>query len=196
LDAGTGTATWTSLDRRPDPWVTAHAPHAGGDPPVPLPFGDRPRWIGPAPTSTLPPPELTVRSSRADGADTLLVLHLDSMRGAQLLTLHADRPVTGVELAVDGLAPVATTPTRGAGPWPFELQFSAPPPTGVEVRVRLPGHGPLRLALTDYTVGLPTPARSAALTASTRTTSDLVGGGRIHLIDARAIGRGVGWPGR
>jgi hypothetical protein len=194
LDADTGTALWASEDGAPHEWTTRYVPDLGSEAmKMPLPYRTEPKWSGPAEAVPLEAPELTVLGSRTDGDVTVLELRLSSQRGADVLTLHADRPIEDVTITADDHPPVISTPSysedAGAEKWPYELRFYDPPPEGIRATLRLPSDGPLRVGLSDYTVGLeelpsftkPPPY----VDRSTFHSSDLLIVGRTHELASR-----------
>ena len=159
LDADSGAARWASEDDAPDRWSARYVTDRGVDAvEMPLPYQTEPKWSGRAQAVPLEAPRLTVLSSRTGGDATVLELRLRSRRGADVLTLHAGRPVQSATIAADGHPSVTSTPSypegAGAEEWPYELRFYDPPSDGIRVTLRLPGEEPLRAGLSDYTVGL------------------------------------------
>jgi hypothetical protein len=158
LDADTGTALWASEDDAPQEWTARYVTDRGAKTKIPLPYRTDPKWSGPAEAVPLEAPEVTVLGSRNDGKVTVLELRLSSQRGADVLTLHADRPVQNATIAADDHPPVTSTPSypgdAGTEEWPYELRFYDPPAEGIRVTLRLPTGQPLRVGLSDYTVGL------------------------------------------
>lgn len=157
LDAGSGAALWASEDDAPHEWTARYLADRGAKAmEIPLPYRTDPKWSGPAEVVLLEAPKLTVLGSRTDGDVTVLELRLNSQRGADVLTLHADRPVQNATVAADDHPPVTSIPSyaEDAEEWPYELRFYDPPSEGVRVTLRLAGEGPLRVGLSDYTVGM------------------------------------------
>jgi hypothetical protein len=188
LDADTGTALWASEDDAPHEWTAQHLKDRGAQTKIPLPYRTDAKWSGPAQAVPLEAPELTVLGSRTVGEVTVLELRLSSQRDADVLTLHADRPVQSVTITADGHPPVTSSPSypedAGAEEWPYELRFYDPPSEGVRVTLRLPGGQPLRVGLSDYTVGLEGipgfAERPPDVDRSTLHSSDLLVVGRTH----------------
>jgi hypothetical protein len=187
-EAGSDTAAWVSTDRTPHDWTARFVPGpADGAPALPLPYGTVPRWTGPAAPAPLPPPTLEILASRLDGETRVVDLRLASRRDADVLTLHADRPVAEVAVTVAGQSPHPSTPGPPADPtarWPYELRFSDPPADGITVTLRLPGRDEPALAVSDHTVGLATVPgfvpRPAGVDRSHAHSSDLLVVGRVH----------------
>jgi hypothetical protein len=195
LDADSGAAHWASVDGAPHEWTAQHLADRGAEAmEIPLPYGTEPKWSGPAEAVGLPAPKLAVLDSRTDGKVAVLEIRLSSSRDADVLALHADRPVRNVTIAADRHPPVKSRPSytedAGAEEWPYELRFYDPPSEGVRVTLRLDGGQPLRVGLSDYTVGLegipgftePPPD----VDRSTSHSSDLVVVGRTHQLSGRA----------
>jgi hypothetical protein len=181
LDADTGSARWLGTDDAPAEWVRRHAPDpvAADAVPPPLPYAALPRWTGPAPSAALPAPELVVLGTRPDGDATVVELRLRSVRDAEVLTLHTDRPVEQATVQVDGLPPGTSWPTYDdpGHRWPFRLQFYDPPEAGVTVQLRMADAAGLKLTVADHNTqlaGLPGfEPRPAELTRSPAHHSDL-----------------------
>ncbi len=191
LDADAGTARWASEDATPHRWTAQYVPERRDDdapPTLPLPYGTDPEWIGAADALPLDAPQLEVMDSAADGEATVLELQVASSREADVITLHADLPVTDVTITADGQPPVTSTPTYpddvDSRQWPYELRFYDPPLEGFRVTLRSLGPEPPRIALSDYTVGMEqvpgfTP-RPSDLERSPDHSSDLVVVGRTY----------------
>ncbi len=187
MDADTQTAIWASQNRTPDPWTAryAHTSNGEAEPPRPLPYGVTPAWIGPADVVAMDPPRVDLLGSRSDSDGTELRVRVASSRRADVITIHADRPIETTTIAVDGLPPVTASPSypnaAGERTWPYELRFYDPPPNGFTVTLRLRGSVP-QLYVSDYTVGLEQlpgfAPRPPALDRSPYHTSDIVVVGR------------------
>jgi hypothetical protein len=83
MDADSGTAMWVSQDQDPDPWTAAYVPNANGnsEPPVPLPYGTKPKWLGTAAALPVDPPRIDLLESRSDRDATTLRVRVASSRG-------------------------------------------------------------------------------------------------------------------
>jgi hypothetical protein len=188
LDADAGTALWASEDDAPHEWSARYVTDRRAEAEIPLPYRTVPEWSGRAPAVPLEAPELAVLGSRTDGDVTVLELRLSSHRSADVLALHADRPVQSANIAVADHPPVTSTPSypedAGAEEWPYELRFYDPPSDGIRVTLRFPSGQPLRVGLSDYTVGLEEipgfTERPHDVDRSTLHSSDLVIVGRTH----------------
>ena len=68
---------------------------------------------------------------RTDGDVTEVRVRVASSRCANVITLHADRPVETATITVDGQPPRQASPSypqaAGARAWPYELRFYDPP---------------------------------------------------------------------
>lgn len=144
----------------PHRWTAQYVPDRRDDatPAMPLPYGTDPEWTGAADVLPLDAPRLDMLDSQTDGEATILELQIASSRDADVITLHADRPIQDVTITADDHPPVTSIPTYpddvDAREWPYELRFYDPPSEGFRMTLRLPGPQPPRIALSDYTVGL------------------------------------------
>lgn len=150
LNADTGRASWVSGDNRRTAWTGKYVTgrdHSDLPPGYP---GGAP-WTGPADPLRVAGPVVSERSRRGEMAS----MHVASRRGASAVTLRVDRPVTEVTARAPGNAPVST-PVRGtrANTWPTEIRFRDLPPQGVDVTLRTPASGGLRVTAVDESSGL------------------------------------------
>lgn len=181
--------TWVSTDADPHPWTAGHAAKpADGTGHLPLPYGTRPRWTGPAPTAGLPAPQVSGLGLRQDGAATVVELHAASARDADVLVVHVNQAVEQASVRADGHPPVNRVPTiagADAAERGYELRFYDPPAGGVRLTLRLaPGGGEPVIHVSDYTVGLESVpgfvARPPGLSRSADHSCDLVVVGAAH----------------
>jgi hypothetical protein len=72
MDADRATAMWASRDPVPDAWTAQYVPNAYGytRPPLPLPYGNHPKWIGTAEVMRIDPPRIQMLESRSAGDTT------------------------------------------------------------------------------------------------------------------------------
>jgi hypothetical protein len=188
LDAGCGTALWASEDDVPHEWTARYVTEHRTETKIPLPYRTDPNWSGPAQAVPLEAPELAVLGYRTVGEVTVLELRLSSQRSADVLALHVDRPVEAATIAAADHPPVTSTPScpeeAGDEEWPYELRFYDPSSEGIRVTLRLPTGRPLRVGLSDYTVGLEEipgfTERPPDVDRSTFHSSDLVVVGRTY----------------
>ena len=132
------------------------------------------------------PPRIALLDLRTDGEVSEVRVRVASSRQADVITLHADRPVETAIITVDGRPPRTASPTypeaAGTRAWPYELRFYDPPPNGVTVALQWRTSGAPQLYISDYTVGLEqlpgfTP-RPPALNRSPDHSSDIIVVGR------------------
>jgi hypothetical protein len=190
LDAGSGRAIWATKDHRPHGWVADHVPEGndGAPPTLPLPYGTQARWTGAAAALPLEEPRLELLDSRTNAGSREVKLRTASLRDADVLVLHTDRPVQEATIAAGGQPAVTSRPDYpgdvDSHRWPYELRFYDPPPEGITVTLRFRGPTPGRIAISDYTVGLePVPGltpRPRHVDRSPDHSSDLMVVGRIH----------------
>ena len=165
LDATHGRAYWLSAAARPDAW-TRHAlsqPQFGPLPTL-FPVGG-PVLHQAAPALKLAAPTLTLLAdSQAAGQRWLRLLVRAGHSEVNSLTINfsdAGR-LRGLALAGQALAANVLPPAAG----PASLTFIAPRPEGEILRVALAGPGPLRLAVTSRSLGLPPAAALPPLPAT------------------------------
>jgi len=160
MDADTRTAMWASQNRTRDPWTARYVPISNGEaePPHPLPYGVTPRWTGTADVVPMDPPRIDVLASRSEGDSTEVRVRVASSRRANVITIHADRPVETATITADGQPPVTASPRYpdavGARAWPYEMRLYDPPPNGFTLTLQLRGSTVPQLYVSDYTVGL------------------------------------------
>lgn len=184
MDADSGTAMWASQDQDPDPWTAAYVPDANGnsEPPIPLPYGTKPNWLGTAAVLPVDPPRIDLLESRSDRDATTLRVRVASPRGADVVNVFADRQVESATISADDQRPVTATPSYpeadGQRSWPYELIFHNPPAAGFVLTLHLRGTDPPRMYVSDYTVGLDAlpgfRPRPAGLVRSPAHSSDIV----------------------
>ena len=107
------TAMWASEIRTRDPWTARYVPTSNGEaePPHPLPYGTTPRWIGTAEVVPIDPPRIDLLDFRTDGDVIEVRVRVASSRRANVITLHADRPVETATITVDGQPPRPASPS-------------------------------------------------------------------------------------
>jgi len=139
LDADTGEAFWVSpvpprsgwsrtLLPRPPATLDAIDPWTDGDP----------LFHGPAPTTTLAPPDVTVVSDTVQGDIRELTLRVSSCRGAPSLGLWVGAATPVRRMVVAG----RDIPLRGPrGPWSTGVVFHGAPVDGVRIRLDVPATG-------------------------------------------------------
>jgi hypothetical protein len=160
MDADRATAMRASRDPVPDAWTAQYVPNAYGEtePPLPLPYGTHPKWIGTAQVIRIDPPRIQLLESRSAGDTTTVKVRVASSRQADVITIHTDRPVHAAIITADGQPPVTSLPayTDGVGDraWPYELRFYDPPPDGIAVTLHIRSDNTPRIYVSDYTVGL------------------------------------------
>ncbi|MGH3929428.1 MAG: M28 family peptidase, partial [Pseudonocardiaceae bacterium] len=146
LDTDTGRASWVSPDAEPADWTRGYATERSES--AVTGFTDGPVWTGPAPTVSLPAPEVTLRSRR----DGTTELHVSSPRSAPAVVLRIDHRIDQIIATAPGLSPTAIT-VEGTQPgaWPTEVRFGDLPPEGFDLTLRTTHQGPLRIAAYDQT---------------------------------------------
>lgn len=157
LDADTGKALWTSSTNRLDSWTAAYlgsSPSRGKLPDFvpdwyPIDF-----LLHEAPAIALVPPLAELTLDRTEGATRTLLLHISTPRHAR--TLHVGLRETEVFSAtVNGhdLGKPSEARWRQAAQWGFD--YANPPAEGLDVEIRVPASGPVKIVLVDRSSGLP-----------------------------------------
>jgi hypothetical protein len=150
LNADSGEASWATLDPELDQWTKQFL---GGDTKERtledlLSGGGSTKILtSPAPVAPLKPPEVELLGQEANGPTRTLRLHLASPRGAWRAFLL---PGAGVEILGWGL--------NGKSPPEVgdeSFTFTALPPEGVDLSVKVRASGPVRFTVVDQTIGLP-----------------------------------------
>jgi hypothetical protein len=188
MDADRGTAMWASQDQDPDAWTAAYVPNANGDsePPIPLPYGTKPKWLGTAAVLPVDAPRIDLLEARSDRDVPTVRVRIASSRAADVVNIFADRQVESATITADGQRPVTAKPSYpqddGPRPWPYELIFYNPPAAGFVLTLQLRGTDLPRIYVSDYTVGLDElpgfRPRPAGLVRSPAHSSDIVVVGR------------------
>jgi hypothetical protein len=150
LNADTGEANWATLDPHLDEWTKQFLNKKAQERSVgELYGGDDPTKIltSPAPVAPLKPPELSLLGQETNGATHTLRLHLVSPRAAWRAIIL---PGKGVEILGWG---VNDRPPQDVGDESFA--YTALPPEGVDLEVKVRASTPVQFTVIDQTNGLP-----------------------------------------
>jgi hypothetical protein len=150
LNADTGEASWATLDPQPDQWTkrflsenpegsTLEEFVSGG--------GSTRILTSSAPVAPLKPPELELLGQKANGATRTLRLHLSSPRGAWRAAILPGPGVEVLALGVNGKPPQEVGDEA--------ISYTALPPEGVDLQVKVRAEGPVRFTVFDKTNRLP-----------------------------------------
>jgi peptidase M28-like protein len=157
LDADTGKALWTSSASRLDSW-TAH--YLGSSPARGKLPDFVPDWYPidflqhEAPAIALPPPLAELFVDHTDGPTRTLLLHISTPRHAR--TLHVGLTETEVfSASVNGHDLGKPSEARWLQPGHWGFDYANPPAEGLDVLIRVPAPGPVRIVLVDRSSGLP-----------------------------------------
>jgi hypothetical protein len=160
-----GTATWESLDRRPDAYTRGFLGRLPKNQIVPEyypQFGARTITDAPAPSYGLRGPKLDLLSDVTTGDRREVRVRLRSQRGAAAISLLVHTIVGNLSASVDGheLAGRDTTLQDATNVrWSFD--FYAPPARGVVVTLDFVAGPPVLLRAVDFTYGLPAAAAAS-----------------------------------
>ena len=154
LNADTGEALWASGDRAPDQWTAQFFPSGGQRREMRefFPLAENISHLtAAAERAPLPAPEVTVVGDAKDGSTRTLRLRVRSPREAAVVSIfvRAEGGLAGASL--DG----AEAPSRGTRGGVWAVRYHAMPAEGVEVALRLPAQGGVRVRVNDLSYGLP-----------------------------------------
>jgi hypothetical protein len=149
LDAGEGSATWTSSDRQLDAWtgqaITEESRSARTD---------GVGWQAPAPVLSLAAPEIELVDEQVTGTVRQLKLRVRSARQAPILRLRAWNDLAQVlTMSLGGCLLEADQPNGNVRY--LRLTYHAPPPEGIEIALSISTGEPLQLTVEDESYGLP-----------------------------------------
>ncbi|GAA4014340.1 M20/M25/M40 family metallo-hydrolase [Allokutzneria multivorans] len=161
MEADIGKAFWISYDRHPSPWTSRYL--TGTDDPElesleqdANPGSQADYDGGAASLAAVPAPRATVLRVSREQDTTVLQLRVDAV-GAQRVSVYADTTAhTVVDAAVQNVRlGKLTKGLLAREPWSWGFGFTAVPPEGLEVELRVRGTGPLPLRLVSHRYGLP-----------------------------------------
>ncbi|MEP6821555.1 MAG: M28 family peptidase [Chthoniobacterales bacterium] len=153
VNADQGKAEWVSYDEAADRW-TRHFLGLGPKPAPDPDFtagSDRACLATEAPLVALEGPVATVISDRAEGDVRVLRLHLDPARDALSLLVRLPAKTDLASVAWGG----RTQAVHAESAHPWSLRYEAVPPEGLDLELRVRGHGRVKLWLASSTPGLP-----------------------------------------
>ena len=155
LNADDVKASWISYDESADAWTRQFL---GDDPrrakiPKFALGAEWPMFSAEAPLLPLEPPRATVLSDQVEGGERVLNLHLASPRQANVLLMRMPPQVTVRSLLVNGRFHAIEGADAQNSAWLF--RYTAPPPEGVEVELRLASTAPFTCWVGDRSFGLP-----------------------------------------
>ncbi|MCP3802436.1 M20/M25/M40 family metallo-hydrolase [Allokutzneria sp. A3M-2-11 16] len=161
MEADIGKAFWISHDRHPPPWTRRYVPGTEDPELAVLAEDANPGSLadyegGNASLAAVPAPRATVLRVSRERDATVLRVRVDSL-GAQRVSVYADTTAhTIVDAAVQNvrLGKLAKS-LLAREPWNWGFTFTAVPPEGIEVELRVRGTGPLPLRLVSRRYGLP-----------------------------------------
>jgi hypothetical protein len=167
LDSGTRTAQWQSLDEEPDQFTQRFlSPHPGQSFNVeyfPL-VGQLYCRDAPAPYLKLPAPAVTVVADEVKGARRTLRLHVESRRGAPLVSVLVTTVVGPLDAWLGG-QPVRGEDTRALDGTPVRwgLDYVGLPRRGIDMTFTCDAARDFGLKIIDYSYGLPAELSSLGL---------------------------------
>lgn len=164
LDANSGKAQWASSAARLDAWT---GQFVGGHPARAKLAGFYPDWVpmeftlAPAVTAEIPPPQAQLLENSADANSRTLRLRISSPRHARTITMYAPEAQV-LEASVNGHAVGLPAESRWSSAGNWRLDFANPSSpiageSGLDLKLRVQGAGPVKLVLVDRSMGLPAP---------------------------------------
>src|SRR5579885_1980983 len=164
LDSDAGSAAWFSWDPQPDSWTGRYlGPHPARERlPEYQPFLSREALTAPAALIGVVPPVLELIREETGGGYRTLRLRMRSPRSAPVLFVFADPRLKILAAAVNSrpiekskvrLKPAQRALIRPGRRW--ALRYSALPPGGVELLLKVKAGTPAKLTAMDLSYGIP-----------------------------------------
>ena len=156
INADEQKAAWISYDDAVDEWTAQLVGRTRAPVKAEKFMVGSPRTVISSETELLPlePPIATVLSDVREGEERVLKLHLRSPRQAIGLQMRFPESVKILSLVANGRPYQPLKAADLSTPWTF--RYTAPPPEGIELELRLTAAGPFTCWLADRSLGLPT----------------------------------------
>ena len=155
VSADEGRAAWISNDDTPDAWTAQFLTSAARRAAAPELTAGSSRNVLSHAAEALPfdaPSATVISDSNADGKRALK-LHITSPRNAEVLVMRISAEVKIVGVEINGREQAIPHDPAASGAW--FLRYSAPPPEGVELELRIESPGAVDCWLADRSLGLP-----------------------------------------
>jgi len=159
LNADTGKAVWASSDKQPDAWSKQFFSSDIKKSPLTDVFAkdsSRPFLQSPAPSESLPAPQIELLDDRTQNGVRALRMRVTSPRQATVMSLYLDSDAEVVGTSVNGKQVNAQGSTSKGPHIRWNLRYYAVPQEGAEIGLEIKAAEPIKLRLVDQTYGLPT----------------------------------------
>ncbi|HEV7398624.1 MAG TPA: M20/M25/M40 family metallo-hydrolase [Pyrinomonadaceae bacterium] len=158
LNADTGKATWASTDQQVDKWTAGFFTNGSerGSIEEYLPNKYNGFLKSAAPTIAARGPEVTLLEDKTTDDVRVTRLRITSLRQAPIISIYADVTTPDLKATIDGktIGDVAKpAPVDANHRW--GLIYSAVPPGGIELVLRMKSPQPLKLSVVERSFGLP-----------------------------------------
>ena len=158
LNADTGKAIWASTDQRTDNWTSGFFSNASEQGSIEEYLPNRYDGFlkNAAPAIGAPGPEVVLLDDQTTDDVRVIRLRIASPRQAPIVSIFADVTTPDLKATVDGKSigdSAKPTPVDANHRWGFF--YSAVPPGGIELVLRMKTPQPLKLTVTDRSYGLP-----------------------------------------
>jgi hypothetical protein len=158
LNADTGKATWASTDEQVDKWTSGFFPNASERGSIEEYFPNR--YSGflkhEAPVIQVRGPEVAVLDDQTVDDMRVTRLRITSPRQAPIISIYADVTTPDLKATIDGKSVGdAAKPTPVDADHRWGLIYSAVPPSGIELVLRMKTPQPLKLSVVERSFGLP-----------------------------------------
>jgi hypothetical protein len=158
LNADSGKATWASMDEQTDKWTSGFFSNQSerGSIEEYLPTNYDGFLKKTAPAITARGPEAVLLNDQTTGDVRVTRLRITSPRGAPIISVYVDVTTPDLQATVDGKNigdPAVPAPVDANNRWGFN--YSAAPPGGFELVLRMKTPQPLKLTVADRSFGLP-----------------------------------------
>ena len=158
LNADTGKATWASTDEQVDKWTSGFFSNESERGSIEEYLPNRyPRFLKhEAPAIEVRGPEVAVLDDQTVDDARVMRLRITSPRQAPIISIYADVTTPDLKATIDGKSiGDADKPTPVDADHRWGLIYSAVPPSGIELVLRMKTPQPLKLSVVDRSFGLP-----------------------------------------
>jgi hypothetical protein len=158
MNTDTGRAVWASSDKKPDAWTKQFFSSDIKKSPLTAVFAKdstRPFFQSPAPSESLPAPEIELLDDRIQNGVRALRMRVTSPRQATVMSLYLDSDAEVVGSSVNGKQITQQGSTSKGPHYSWSVRYYAVPPEGAEIGLKIKTAEPIKLRLVDQTYELP-----------------------------------------